>query len=81
MIWWMKFFGVMFLVAVNDICWTKWTMEVQNRKAIKAGLWSSGIYVAGGLTIISYLEDLRYMIAAIIASFLSTYFTVKKTNH
>ena len=78
MIWWLKFIGVAILTFLNDICWTKWSIEVERRHAIQSGLWSAAIYVSGGLTIVSFVYDLKYMIAAVIGSFVGTFLTVSR---
>ena len=51
-------------------------LEVARGRALLAGTWSAAIIALTGLTIVSYVDDWRMLIAAIIGAFLGTSITV-----
>ncbi len=59
-------------VCIADVCWTMYFIETENRNSVKAGIWSSLIMVAGAFTTTSYVEDKRYVLAAVIGAFIGT---------
>lgn len=78
--WLLKFFIVAISVGLGDMCWTKYFMKVAEKKALGAGFWSAMIMVCGAVSIFGYLDDRRYILAAIIGAFFGTYLTVKKSK-
>lgn len=77
MIFILKFIVVMVCVGLGDMCWAKYMMYAADKKAFKAAFWGTLIMVFGMVSIISYLEDKRFIPAALIGGFIGTYYTVK----
>ena len=75
-----KFILVMFSMILADICWTMYFIEVDKRRSIPAGAWSSSILLFGAFTTVHYVNDHRLLIAAIIGAFLGTAGTVYFKN-
>jgi peptidoglycan biosynthesis protein MviN/MurJ (putative lipid II flippase) len=75
-----KFVLVMLSMILADVCWTMYFIEVEKRKAIKAGLWSAAILLFGSFITIQYVEDRRLLVAAIIGAFIGTACTVWYKN-
>lgn len=59
-------------VALADICWTLYFIEVEKRAAIKAGFWSAMIMVMGTFATSSYVSDHRFIAAAVAGAFVGT---------
>lgn len=64
-------------VAV-DVFWTKYTLAVAAKQALRAAWWSAAIAGFGALTILSYMDDKRLLPFAVIGYFVGTYFAVKR---
>ena len=73
-----RFLLVVALMTIVDMCWAKYTMEMQRRHATLAGLWSVGIMLCGSLVTVNYIDDKTLIIAAAIGAFLGTYLTVRR---
>jgi len=73
---WLQFFLTGLAVAISDVFWTMYMIDVEERNAFKAGIWSASIIAFGGVTVLSYTEDHRMFWAAIIGAFFGTYLTV-----
>lgn len=78
--YWIKFFVVMGLMALVDLCWTKYTLAVTNKRALLSGAWSVGIMLCGAFVTVSYMQDRSYLVAAVIGAFAGTYFAVKHSK-
>jgi hypothetical protein len=76
----LNFLLVFAATTCADICWTKYMLEVQKKRAFLAASWSAAIIAMGAFTLISYLSDRWLLVAAILGSFTGTYFTVKKES-
>jgi hypothetical protein len=79
MSFWLQFFLTLVAMAITDAFWTLYMLEVAAKRALRAGFWSAAIIALTGLTIVSYIDDWRMLIAAVIGAFLGTYITV--TQH
>ena len=72
-----QFILVMISVCLADVCWTKYFVYVAKKEALKSAIWSALIVVCGIVSFISYMDDRRLTIAAVIGAFIGTYLTVK----
>ena len=75
-----KFILVMLSMVLADICWTMYFIEVDKRRPIPAGIWSSAILLFGAVTTVHYVTDHRLLVAAIIGAFIGTAGTVYFKN-
>ena len=66
----------MFLV---DLIYTKYLISVGNKEAVKAGLYSVGIYALNFMVISSWIDDKEYMVSGLIGGFLGTWWSVRKS--
>ena len=64
-------------MILQDIAWAMYVIKVDKRDAVRAGAWSSLIMVFGSYVAISYIGDHKFIIAAVLGSFIGTYITVK----
>jgi hypothetical protein len=72
-----KFILVIAFMTLTDIAWAFYVIKVDNRQAVKAGVWSMMIMLFGALTTTNYIDDKTLIIAAMIGCFIGTYITVK----
>jgi hypothetical protein len=72
-----KFVIVLVFMILQDIAWAMYVIKVDKRDAVRAGAWSSLIMVFGSYVAISYIGDHKFIIAAVLGSFIGTYITVK----
>ncbi len=72
-----QFLVVLVFMILQDIAWGMYIIKVDKREPVKAGLWSAMIMVFATYVVISYIGDHRFIIAAILGSFIGTYITVK----
>ena len=64
-------------LILADICWTMFFTETANKNATKAGIWSALIMLSGSYATVSFVHDRRFIIAAMLGSFIGTYITIK----
>ena len=72
-----KFVIVLVFMILQDIAWAMYVIKVDKRDAVRAGAWSSLIMVFGSYVAISYIGEHKFIIAAVLGSFIGTYITVK----
>lgn len=63
-------------MVVCDVCWAMYFIEVEARRAARAGLWSAAIMVAGTFTVRNYVANPWYILAACLGAFIGTAATV-----
>jgi len=73
----LKFLGVFICMTLVDVFFTLYTRRVGQGKAFQSGIFAMVILLFSGYVVISYVEDFRYLIAAMLGSFIGTYATVK----
>jgi hypothetical protein len=73
----LQFILVFIAMTIADVCWTLYFISVDERKSVTAGIWGSAIYLCGAFGVLSYTEDKSLIIAAVLGSFVGTYFTVE----
>ena len=72
-----QFILVVFALILADICWTMYFTETARKHATKAGVWSALIMLSGSYATVSFVHDKRFIVAAMIGSFIGTYATIK----
>ncbi|MEK6685043.1 MAG: hypothetical protein AABY99_01495 [Pseudomonadota bacterium] len=71
------FLLIMIAMAVADVCWTLYFIDVEERKAHAAAFWSAMIILVTAFTVTSYVENKIYIAAAFIGAYLGTFGTIK----
>lgn len=74
---WVQYVLVVIALTLADMCWTMYFIETSNKQAVRAGVWSSLIVLCSSYATVSFVDDKRFITAAIIGSFLGTYVTIK----
>lgn len=64
-------------MAIADVCWTLYFIDVEERRAHAASFWSAMIILVSAFTVTSYIENSVYITAAIIGAYLGTFGTIK----
>lgn len=72
-----QFILVMLALILADICWTMYFTETANKHAVKAGIWSALIMLSGSYATVSFVNDRRFIVAAMLGAFIGTYATIK----
>lgn len=78
------FLLVMLAVALADVCWTMYFIHTSKANAVKAGVWSALIMLCSSFATVNYVDDKRYVVAAMIGAFIGTWATIiykKKQGH
>jgi hypothetical protein len=69
---------VLVLVALQDAAWAFYIKQSAACHPFRAAIASSAIFAMGGLVTVSYVDDHRYIAAAIAGGFLGTYLAVRR---
>jgi hypothetical protein len=72
-----KFLLIMIAMALADVCWTLYFIDVEERKAHPAAFWSAMIILVTAFTVTNYVENKIYIVAAFIGAYLGTFGTVR----
>ena len=73
----LHFILVFTAMALADVCWTYYFIKIEERKSVAAGIWGSAIYICGVFRVLSYTEDRRLIIPAVLGAFVGTYLTIE----
>lgn len=73
----LKFFVVMFAMALTDVCWTYYFIKVNERRSVQAGTWAVLLFFSGAVVTTNYVDDNSLMIAAAVGSFIGTALTIE----
>lgn len=71
------FLLIVLAMAVADVCWTLYFIDVAERKAHAASFWSAMIILVHAFTVTTYVENKIYISAAFIGAYLGTLGTIK----
>ena len=73
---------IMVAMALADVCWTLYFIDVEERKAHPAAFWSAMIILVTAFTVTNYVENKIYIVAAFIGAYIGTFGTIiwKKKN-
>lgn len=63
-------------VGLGDWLWTRYTMAVYYGNPVHAGIFSALIIALGSFVTLSYIQDKRYLIPAMLGAFLGTFLAV-----
>lgn len=77
MTFWTTYLLVILALTLADICWTMYFIETANKHAVKAGVWSAFIILCGSFATVNFVNDPRFITAAMIGAFIGTYATIK----
>lgn len=75
---WARALAVCAAMAVCDWCWTRYTQAVAEKRAATAAWWSAAIIGIGAFGVVSYVEDKRLVIPALIGAWIGTYLAVRR---
>lgn len=74
----LHFVLVLAVSCAVDFLWTRYTIEVANRRPIRAAACSAAIAAFGAVGVISYIDDKRLLPAAVIGYFIGTWIAVSR---
>lgn len=77
----LKFFLIMIAMALADVCWTLYFIDVEERRAHAAAFWSAMIILVTAFTVTNYVENQIYIAAAFLGAYLGTYVTIRWKSH
>jgi hypothetical protein len=74
---------VFIAVFLADVLWVFYIRRTSQGRALSAAIFGTIIWLFGAFAVVSYIQDQRHIISAIIASFIGTYYAVKhdETRH
>ncbi|WP_394807909.1 hypothetical protein [Nitrosomonas sp.] len=70
------FLLIMVAMALADVCWTLYFIDVEERKAHPAAFWSAMIILVTAFTVTNYVENQIYIVAAFIGAYIGTFGTI-----
>jgi len=68
---------VFILIALSSVVWAIYIKNIAEGNPMKAGIADAVLHFTAGLVVLAYVDDWRYLIVVIIASFIGTYYKVK----
>lgn len=71
------FFLIMVAMALADVCWTLYFIDVEERRAHAAAFWSAMIILVTAFTVTNYVENKIYIVAAFLGAYVGTYVTIQ----
>lgn len=72
---------VFILVALVNFLWANYISHVSRTNSLMAALYGTAISLFGNVATVIYISDNRMIIPAAIATFIGTYFSVKRTGN
>lgn len=73
----MRFFTVFAAMVFVDVAYALWARRASQGRALQASLYATLLLVLGAHVTLSYVADVRYLIAAAGGAFVGTYFAVR----
>ncbi len=64
-------------MALADVCWTLYFIDVEERRAHPAAFWSAMIILVTAFTVTNYVENKIYIAAAFLGAYFGTYVTIR----
>lgn len=64
---------VFFIDFVVDFAWSMYIRSLAKNKSLNAAFWSAFISLAGGITVIAYVENNWLLIPAVVGGAIGTY--------
>ena len=77
MTFWLQFIAVFVSLVIVDICWARYMAHANAGNPAKAGMWSALIMVGGAYVTVSYVDDHRLFLAAVLGAFCGTFVAVR----
>ncbi|MDV6341857.1 MAG: hypothetical protein E6Q59_10915 [Nitrosomonas sp.] len=71
------FLLIMAAMALADVCWTLYFIDVEERRAHPAAFWSAMIILVTAFTVTNYVENKIYIAAAFLGAYCGTYVTIR----
>jgi hypothetical protein len=71
-----KFIMVFLATLAADFCWTKYNIHSAAKHPHRAALWSGLIVAFGAVSFLSYVDDHRLTVAAILGAYVGTWLAV-----
>ena len=69
----MMYVVVFVLTVIADVCWTRYTLAVNDRRKLRAASWSAGIVAIGSITTIEYVGSHWLALSAVAGAFVGTW--------
>ena len=73
----LKGIGIFFAMTFSDLIWVFYIRRINQGKAAQAALTSMIIVILGALIIISYVENIWYLVPAVLGAFTGTFLATK----
>lgn len=70
---WLQAVGVFFAAVIGDILWTAYITRSADRKKHAAAFYSSILWVSGAAVVLSYNQNIWYIIPGVVGSYVGTY--------
>ena len=67
----------MVAMALADVCWTLYFIDVEERRAHPAAFWSAMIILVTAFTVTNYVENKIYIAAAFLGAYCCTYVPIR----
>ncbi len=67
----------MFAMALADVFWTLYFIDVDSRRAHHVSVWSAMIILVTAFTVTNYVDNKIYIAAAFIGAYWGTFLTIK----
>lgn len=74
----MRYLLVFLATTFVDVAWTKYTLAVAAKHAVRASLWSTIIVAVGAFSVLSYTQDNLALIPAAAGAFVGTFWAVRR---
>lgn len=71
-----KCIGIFFAVCVSDFVWARYMASVARDSRLEASYWAVGVIGLGAFITISYVNDKRLVIPAMMGAFVGTYLAI-----
>ncbi len=72
-----KFVLIGIVMAFANMCNTLYFRNVAKKNAHAAAFWSAMLILVNAITIIHYVEDQAYILAALLGTYMGTFLTLK----
>lgn len=71
-----KVVAVFIATVVSDFIWAKYMVAIADRRDVVAANWAVLVIAIGAFLVVSYVEDRRLIIPAVIGAWIGTYLAV-----
>lgn len=73
---WFDYITVFIAVFLLDVVWTAYIVQVSNKNALLAAIYSVFLYLSSAYALTKYMENKKMLIPATLGAFIGTYLVV-----